>query len=192
MDINLSWDLFIIVLFVVIVAYGLMMGKDGTLKVILGTYISAFCADAIGNFYDGYLLNYDLFMKPFLFLGIHSPSDAIIFIKIICFLILIILFAVRGAFEIRTSDDSSSTVRLVINILYSVASAGLIIVSILTFVSGIRFLGGGNPHTLSTALLWVNSQSGFIRIIVDYSYLLFALPALMFLVHSLHSKRLNV
>jgi len=55
MNITLSWDLFVIVFFVVILAYSLIIGRDNTLKVVVGTYISMIAADAGGALFAKYL-----------------------------------------------------------------------------------------------------------------------------------------
>ncbi|MFC1615773.1 hypothetical protein ACFL21_01415 [Patescibacteria group bacterium] len=189
MDITLSWDLFVIVLFVVIVAYSFIIGRDNTLKVILGTYISALAADAIGNLFGLYFAGSALFMKILSMASVSSEGEAIIFVKVLVFVGLVILFAVKGAYRIKTHKDSSSIVRLVVTIFYSCMSAVLIITALLTFVSGVSFIGGGNAQTTSVALWWINNQSQVIRTIINYSYFWFAIPALSFLFHSLYSRK---
>jgi hypothetical protein len=63
MNITLSWDLFVVVFLVVIIAYSLIIGRDNNLKVILGTYVSMIAADASGALYAQYLSGSALFMK---------------------------------------------------------------------------------------------------------------------------------
>ena len=61
MDIKLSWDLFIAVFFIIIVAYSFIIGLNGTIKVILGTYIAIVCADAIGLIFELFGWHGDIF-----------------------------------------------------------------------------------------------------------------------------------
>ena len=63
MNIELSWDLFVLVFFVVIMAYSLIIGRDNTLKVILGTYVAALTADAAGNLFA--MMELRSFMRQF-------------------------------------------------------------------------------------------------------------------------------
>ena len=49
MEINLSWDLFVIVFFAVIIAYSFIIGRNQTLKVIIASYIAILASDGIGN-----------------------------------------------------------------------------------------------------------------------------------------------
>lgn len=192
MDITLSWDLFVIVFFVVILAYSLIIGRDNTLKVIVGTYISMIAADAGGALFAKYLSGSELFMKILKLAAVGSEQEAMVFIKVVIFVVLVILFAVRGAFEVDTSDDRSIIVRTILSVVYAVLSAGLIISAILVFVSGVSLLGGGGGQDTVTALWDVYNQSQMIQMIVDNSNVWFSLPALAFLIHSFYSHKETV
>ncbi|MBD3331054.1 hypothetical protein GF354_06055 [Candidatus Peregrinibacteria bacterium] len=187
MNIQLSWDLFIMVFFVVIVAYSFIIGRDNTLKVILGTYVAAIAADASGNLVGEYLGGSALFMKLLQLASVGSEQEAVIFVKVMIFVSLVILYAVRGAFRVSTVDDRSAPIRIMLLILYSVMSAGLIISCILVFVSGVSLIGGGGDLT-GTALWSMYSKSRIIRFLLTNSYILFSLPALSFLIHSLYTR----
>ena len=189
MDIKLSWDLFVVVFFVIIVAYSLIIGRDNTLKVILGTYVAALAADACGNLFNMYFSGSEFFIKILKFAAVGSEDEAVVFVKVLVFAVLVILFAVRGAFEVQTIDDRSAAIRMILSVLYALMSACLIISAILVFVSGISFIGGGSPETTGTALWGIYNKSQLIRLIVNNSYLLFAIPALSFLVHSLYTTK---
>lgn len=189
MNIHLSWDLFIIVFFVIIVAYSLIIGRDNTLKVILGTYVAALAADAAGNLFATHFTGSETFVKLLKFLQLGTEDEAVIFVKVLVFVTMVILFAVKGAFFVQTSNDRSSSVRMILSIVYAVMSAGLIISIILVFVSGISFIGGGSPQTTGVALWELYSQSVLVHSIVSNSYVWFSIPALSFLVHSLYSSK---
>lgn len=189
MDIRLSWDLFIIVFFVVIVAYSLIIGRDNTLKVILGTYVAGLAADATGNLFGKYFSGSEMFVKFLKFLNLGTDEEAVVFVKVLVFVILVILFSVKGAFSVSTADDRSGPVRMALSIIYAFMSAGLIISIILVFVSGVSFIGGGSTETTDSALWGIYSQSKLVRSIVGNSYLWFSVPALSFLIHSLYSGK---
>lgn len=189
MDIRLSWDLFVVVFFVIIVAYSLIIGRDNTLKVILGTYVAALSADAAGNLFGKYFSGSELFIKLLKFAALGTEDAAVVFVKVIVFVGLVILFSVKGAFFVQTIDDRSGPVRFIVSCLYAFMSAGLIISVILVFVSGISFIGGGSNETTGTALWDVYSQSKFVRSLVSNSYFWFSAPALAFLIHSLYTKK---
>lgn len=189
MDIQLSWDLFVIVFFIVIVAYSFIIGRDNTLKVILGTYVAALAADALGSIFGKYFSGSEAFMKMLSFANLGDDNEAIVFVKVVSFVAMVILFAVRGAFAVETVDDRSAPIRLVLSFLYAGLSAGLIISIILVFVSGISFVGGGNDLTTGTALWDIYNASDMVRSIVANSYFWFSAPALAFLIHSIYSTR---
>ncbi len=189
MDIQLSWDLFVLVFFVIIVAYSLIIGTDNTLKVILGTYVSALAADAMGNLLGHSLSGSEAFVGILNFASMNSEEEAVVFVKVLLFVTMIILFAVRGAFEVDTIEDRSAPMRMALASLYAVMSAGLIISVILVFVSGVSFVGGGSSETTGTALWDLYNQSEMIRSILSNAYLWFSIPALAFLVHSVYSTR---
>lgn len=187
MNINLSWDLFIIVFFVVIVAYSLIIGRDSTLKVILGTYVAALSADAGGSLFAKYFAGSEAFVNLLKFAQLGTEYEAVIFVKVLLFVALVILFAVKGSFFVETADDSSSIIRMVLSVVYAIMSAGLVISIILVFVSGVSFIGGGNSQTTGAALWEVYSQSQLVRSMISNSHVWFAVPALSFLIHSLYS-----
>jgi hypothetical protein len=189
MNIQLSWDLFVLVFFIVIVAYSFIIGRDNTLKVILGTYVAAIAADATGSLFGVSFSGSPMFMQLLSFASVGTENEAIVFVKVLVFVALVILFAVRGAFEVSTTDDRSAIVRLILSFIYAIMSAGLIISVILVFISGISFVGGGAETTTTSALWNLSKQSNLIKSMLNYTYLWFSLPALAFLLHSLYSTR---
>lgn len=189
MNIQLSWDLFVLVFFVVIVAYSFIIGRDNTLKVILGTYVAALAADACGSLFAVSFTGSPMFMSLLKLASVNSDYEAVIFVKVLVFVALVILFAVRGAFAVATVNDRSAAIRIVLSFVYAAMSAGLIISVILTFVSGVSFVGGGTQTTTTTALWDLSTQSHLIKTMLNYTYVWFSAPALAFLVHSIYSTK---
>lgn len=186
MDIRLSWDLFILVFFIIIVSYSFIIGRDNTLKVILGSYVAALAADATGNLFGKYFSGSEMFVKILKFASLGNEDEAVIFVKVLVFIALVIVFSVRGAFHVETVEDRSIAIRFVLSGIYAVMSAGLIVSTILVFVSGVSFISG-SPQETSSALWPIYNQSSFVRSIVSNSYFWFSVPALSFLIHSLYS-----
>lgn len=188
MNLQLTWDLFVLVFFIVIVSYSLIIGRDNTLKVILGTYVAGFTADALGNLFSMYFAGTPLLNQILKASQFGTETEAIIFVKVLVFVAMVILFAVKGAFSVDVQENSSSTMRLGFSVVYAVLSAGLIISIILVFVSGYSFVGG-KIATADTSLLNLATQSMLIKSIVTHSYLWFSLPAVVFLVQSFYGKK---
>ena len=191
MNVVLSWDLFVLAFFVVIIAYSFIIGRDNTLKVILGTYVAILAADAVGALFGQYFAGSEIFLKVLQGAAVNNDQEAVIFVKVMVFIVFLILFAVRGAFYVDTSEEDSSLMRMVLTFLYGVLSAGLIVSAILTFISGVAFIGGGSVETTKTALWDIYNQSEVIRTMVQYTYLWFSIPALAFLLHSLHTHKVE-
>lgn len=189
MNVQLSWDLFILVFFVIIVSYSFIIGTNNTLKVILGTYVAALASDALGSLVGKSLNGSEAFESILDVANVGNDQEAVVFVKVISFVVMVILFSVRGAFDVDTISDRSTAIRAALNMIYAVMSAGLIISIILVFVSGISFVGGGSPETPGTALWELYNQSRFIRSILSNAYLWFSIPALSFLIHSLYSTK---
>ena len=168
-------------------AYSLIIGRDNTLKVILGTYVAALSADAGGSLFAKYFAGSEVFVNLLKFAQLGTEYEAVIFVKVLIFVALVILFAVKGAFYVETVDDRSSLIRVVLSLLYAAMSAGLIISIILVFVSGVSFIGGGNNQTTGSALWEVYNQSKLVHSMILNSQIWFAVPALSFLIHSLYS-----
>lgn len=187
MDLRLSWDLFVLVFFIVIVAYSFIIGRDNTLKVILASYVAALAADASGNFLGKFIQNSQAFDKLLNIVGVANEMEAIVFTKVIVFVFLVILVSVKGAFSVSTADDRSAPMRLVLSCIYAVMSAGLIISVIIVFVSGVSFVGGGSPQTTGTALWPIYNSSELVKTMISNTYLWFSIPAFAFLIHSIYS-----
>ena len=185
MDIQLSWDLFIIVFFVIIGAYSLIIGRDNTLKVILGTYIAALAADSIGNIFGKYFAGSEGFIKLLQLLQLGNESETVVFVKILVFIIMVILFAVKGSFSVSTMKEKSGMICMFLSSMYAIMSAGLIISVILVFVSGVSFVSGA--QSASVTLTDIYNESVLVRSMVSNSYLWFSIPALTFLFHSLYN-----
>jgi len=183
MDIQLSWDLFIAVFFVIIIAYSFIIGVNNTAKVIIGTYISLVCADAIGEIFAHYFSGTAMFMQVAKEAAMSGEMEAVIFIKVMVFLVMLILFAVKGSFNVTAA--SGGVFKMIFGMAYAALSAGLIICSLLVLVSGVSILSGGGA--ISESLKGITDNSVFALNIVYYQNFWFSLPAFAFLIHSLKS-----
>ncbi|MBU1018882.1 MAG: hypothetical protein ABII07_06085 [Patescibacteria group bacterium] len=171
MDIRLSWDLFIIVFFSVIIAYSFIIGKNQTLKVIIGTYLAILTADGMGNLFQQYLLPTIPSLQG------DQGDQALILMKIIVFIIVIVLVAVKGSFSVDVLSDKAMATRMMATFVFGVLNAGLIVSTILVFVSGFSFVNGFYGF-MSASGLYMESE--FVRMMVDNYNIWFSLPAIAF------------
>ncbi|MCT4592340.1 MAG: hypothetical protein N4A36_03085 [Candidatus Gracilibacteria bacterium] len=179
MEIQLSWDLFIIVFFVIIVAYSYIIGKYQTLKIILSSYIAILSADAIGSLIEKYMIG----ESPIINIAtVHSSSNALIFIKIITFIFLTILLATKGGFGIVASQERSRFSSFLLTMTYGILSAGLIISTILVYISGASLVD--LTSVTENPLSQISEQSQLVRLMIKNYNAWFSLPVVVFLISS--------
>lgn len=188
MDLRLSWDLFIIVFFGIVVAYSFIIGRDNIFKVILGTYVGALCADALGNIFAKTLMLSDSFMKLLRILYISNGEEATLLIKIIVFIGIIVLLSVRGAYSVEVVKGGSMGLRVMINMILGFLNACLIVSIALVFISGSSFILG-DPNVITPAFTDIYNQSNLAKVLIDNYSVWFLLPAASFLGMSLFTAK---
>ncbi len=187
---KLSWDLFVVVIFAVIIAYSFIIGKDATLKIIIGSYIAMLTADGFGNLFRQYVLSSKDFLVFLKFFGFSGEDKTIILIKVLTFITAIVIIAIKGGFVVE-STGHSGLVGLIVNLIFGFLSAGLMISTMLVYVSGASFVAGTVTIANST-LASAYNDSGFVKMMIDNYNFWFSLPAVAFLVSSLFNKREQV
>ncbi len=187
MNVNLSWDLLIIVFFGLVMAYSLIIGRNNNLKVIIATYVAALFADAVGNLFGKTLALSDNFMKLMSLFYVQSAEDAAALVKIIMLFVIIVLLSVKGKYDVDVRADGPPGFKIGINMLFGFLNACLIVSVALIFVSGSSFIIG-DPATTSAAFQDIHSQSNLARILIDHYSIWFMLPAFGFLLVSLFKQ----
>lgn len=182
MEINLTWDLFIIVFFLVIIAYSFVIGKNQTMKVILSSYVAILAADGVGNLVQTHVFGS---ADPLLdVLNIEADNNAFVIMKISIFVILTVLLTIRGAFSIELFPDRSQVMSVLLNGAYGILSAGLIISTVLVYISGISIfnLTAVNPEN---PIMAIAQGSGLVRTMIENYSIWFSCPAVVFMISSL-------
>lgn len=184
---KLSWDLFVIVIFAVIIAYSFIIGKENTLKVIIGSYIAILAADGIGNLFKQYVLSSKQMVLFLKFFGFANEDKTMILIKVFVFIVAIVILAMKGGFEVRSSSHSG-VIGIIVNLIFGFLSAGLVVSTLLIYVSGASFVAG-NVSILNNTLASAYSESKMVKLMIDNYNFWFAIPAVAFLFLSLLNKR---
>ncbi len=188
---KLSWDLFVVVIFAVIIAYSFIIGKQNTLKVIIGTYIAILTADGLGNLFKQYVLTSKealAFMKVF---GLAGEDKTMILIKIIVFITAIIIISIKGGFEVRSGLGHGGVIGMIMTLIFGFLSAGLVVSTLLIYASGASFVAG-NVSMVNNTLAAAYTESQMVKLMIDNYNLWFALPAVAFLISSLFNKKEQV
>ncbi len=176
-----TWNLFILILFTVIVAYSLIIGSNRTAKIILSSYVAVLAADGLGNLFYTFFTNPN---RVFSLVTIQSASHTLVTVKILLFIGLIILLTLRGGFEPTMDPKGSNLWVFLVNIVLGTLSAGLIVSAILVYFSGGSFLPsiGFTPTDIAKSIY---EQSPVARLMIDQNSLWFSLPGIAMLIRSL-------
>ncbi len=180
MEINLSWDLFVIVFFTVIIAYSFIIGRNQTLKIIIASYIAILASDGIGNLIERYMMS----DKPIIdLLDIKTGGNTLIVLKIFIFILTIVLISTRGRFAINMERTKSQMMNVILNLTYGILSAGLITSTILIYASGASLVQE-TSIIMNEAVLQMYRESYMVQIMVNNYNIWFSLPAITFVLSS--------
>jgi len=182
MNILLSWDLFIASIFIIILSYSLIIGLNGTLKSIISTYLGILCADGLTNILAEYVFSSDKVVKGLTLFNFTSTEQDLIALKVIIFLSVIVALTVRGVFNVQLSHMHSRVVSFFLNLIFGFFSAGLIVATLLIYISGASLLTG---DVLQSNIIELYTSSFYIRNMIDYYNFWFSIPVLIFIFWSL-------
>lgn len=177
MEIDLTWDLIVIVFFAVIVAYSFIVGKDESVKIIIASYIAIVAVQALGNLLEMFTGQSQSMLD---LLGFGLDMEVVGIIKLLLFVLMIIFLSIRGGFEMEYAKDLGGIWEPVLTGAFGFATAGLLLSSLLTYVAAMPIL----DDALAAAPLLASllSDSDLVRMMVDYQNIWFSLPALLLLV----------
>jgi len=173
-----TWDLFILVFFAIIVAYSFIVGRNATLKIIIATYIAILAADGIGNFVDKLLLTEGAVINLFT----AADASSLVVLKILIFVLSIVLLAIRGSFFVDVPADRSMLMSLATTGTFGFLSAGLIVSTILVYISGGSFVF--DPTIAQGAGIDITSSSSLAQTMTANYNFWFSMPAIAFVISS--------
>lgn len=188
MNLQLSWDLFILVVFTVIIAYSFIIGKNQTIKVVIATYIAILAADSLANVLQKLLLTSPTVTKFSAVAGITDPIQTLLLIKICVFIGAILLLTVRGRFTVDIPDDPILAVRVITLFIFGFLNAALIVSTIIVYVSGGSLVEGSIDMANGT-IRALYDGSPMVRAMINYYNFWFALPALSFVIASILGRK---
>lgn len=174
LNLTLSWDLFIIVFFAIVVTYTFIIGKKESVKVILSTYIAIVAVQGIGNVVERIGTEAGFF--PLGMLGLSSGFPALPVFKLLLFIVLMVLLTIRAGFEVHYTKEST-IVNIVVTTLCGIATAGLLLSALLTYVSNLPLLDMGMPKLAS--LSPIIQQSSLMQLMIFNQDLWFSFPAMV-------------
>src|SRR3989338_7876347 len=141
MDLTLSWDLFISFFFAVVTAYSFIIGKHQTLTILIAVYIAILATQGLGNIFVKFSGESEPVYRIFKVLGVDLNISTISIAMLILFMASIIAIALKWGFSFEYGRSHSSLIALIATGLFGFATAGLIVIALLTFVAGSPLLG---------------------------------------------------
>jgi len=174
MDLTLSWDLFVIAFFAMVTAYGFIIGKNESVKMIIATYIATVSVQGIGNILERLTGE----SQPVLIvLGLSVDSNMLAMIKLTVFIAIIIFIVVRSGMTIEYTKESGRLLNTALTGIFGFVTAGLLLSTLLTFLAGGALLDAN--ITQSAAVSPMFEQSKLMQMMLLNQDLWFALPALL-------------
>ena len=119
-----SWNLFIILFFVIMTVYGLLLGRGRVFNILINTYVGFVIATELGNFIYDYIVKATSIS--------HSLSISLFGAKVLLFALTIFILTMRS--ELSGSNDDSSTSGIY-TAGYGFLAAGLMLTSVFSFMS---------------------------------------------------------
>lgn len=187
MNIALTWDLFILAFFVIVVAYNFIVGRNKAMKIILGSYLAILAADGFGNLFTKYIGTSPLIEKILRVFSIGGLDKAEISVKIITFVIFVVLMVIKGGFKVHAGDDFHGIIGAIMLLVFGVLSASLMMSAVIVFISGGSFVNM-NAIPIDPTLYDFYQSSRFAKILVQHYNVWFVLPAVVFLLTSFMSN----
>lgn len=133
LQLSLSWDLFIVVFFAIVMSYSFIIGKHQAMKIIIASYIAIIATQGLGNVALRLVGNSE---EVFTSIGIPLDMTMIALGKIFLFAVCIIIFVIRSGIEVSYEKEAGSILNMVYTGLFGFSTAGLIVSTILTYAAG--------------------------------------------------------
>jgi hypothetical protein len=177
MDLTLTWDLFISFFFAVVTAYSFIIGKHQTLTILVAVYIAILATQGLGNIIMRFTDSSEPVYRIFSVLGVQLNVSTLSIGRLVVFMLAIVAIALKGGFSVEYGKSHSSLIALIATGLFGFATAGLIVISLLTFVAGAPLL----DPTLGAKeiLVPLMESSRLAQIMILNQDLWFCLPALL-------------
>lgn len=176
MNITLTWDLFIIVFFAIVITYSFIIGRLESVKIIIASYIAIVAVQGIGNILQRVLGSSASVLKV---LGITLNIELISVTKLVLFVIILIALAIWSGAEVTYEKEPGFAVHAILTALFGFTTAGLLVSTLVTYAAGVPLLDQNLPNV--SALSPMIQQSQLMQLMILNQDLWFSLPALLLL-----------
>jgi hypothetical protein len=170
----------ILVFFAVVMAYSFIIGENTEIKVIISAYMAILTADGIGSMVENYMFP----AAPAL--DGQAGEETLILLKMFLFVLVIVLLVIKGGYRVDLLPKSSLVTRLLTNITFGFLCAGLLVSTLLVYLTGGSFAAGTITAATETSLY---NESVLVQLLIDNYSVWFALPAIAIVVVSFFEPR---
>ncbi len=181
MNIELSWDIFIVSLLILIIVYSFIIGMNRTIKTIIASYLGILSADGLGNILDQYVLASPKIVAGLQVFDLSGFTDSLINMKIIIFLSVLVLITIKGPFNVHLEKFRFSIMNAVTHAWFTILSSALIISTVLVYLGGSSLIQGVSTES---NLVEIYTQSQNVRVMIDYYNFWFSLPVISIILFS--------
>ena len=174
MNLTLSWDLFIVIFFALVISYSFIIGKKESVKIIVSSYIAIVAVQGIGNFGQR-MLGFTETQSMLSSVGIPLDLSIISIVKLTLFITIVVFLTIRAGLHVQYAKDGSIAMSIGMTVLCGFATAGLLLATLLTFIAGAPLL---DMHITATpGLEAILKQSELMSLMIQNLDLWFTLPA---------------
>ncbi len=174
MQLSLSWDLFIVVFFAIVMSYSFIIGKHQSMKIIIASYIAIIATQGIGNVAARLAASSGGTLAS---MGIPVDVTMIALGKIFIFAVCVIVFVIRSGIEVSYEKDAGNILNIVYTGLFGFSTAGLVVSTILTYASGSGILDSAMAAQGAIAPLAANST--LMQLMILNQDIWYTLPAFL-------------
>ncbi len=174
LNLTLSWDLFIVVFFAIIMSYSFIIGKHESIRVIIASYIAIIATQGIGNVLSRLIGESEQTLAGF---GIPTDITMIAVAKIFFFAICIIIFVTRSGIDVSYEKDAGTILTIVYTGLFGFSTAGLIVSTILTYAAGSGILDAN--FIANTGIAPLAQASTLMQLMILNQDIWYTLPAFL-------------
>ncbi|NOS67355.1 MAG: hypothetical protein HOO67_03240 [Candidatus Peribacteraceae bacterium] len=185
MNLTLSWDLFIVVFFALVITYSFIIGKKEAIKIILSSYVAIVAVAGIGNFAQR-LFGFTETQSMLGVVGIPLDTTMTSILNLTLFITIIVFLAVKAGFHVQYSKEGSMAVNMGMTAAAGFATAGLLLATLLTFISGANLFDMQVTATPGLAAILENSQ--LMSLMISNLDVWFTLPAVVLIAAGIMSN----
>ncbi len=172
-NLTLSWDLFIVVFFAIVMSYSFIIGKHQSVRVIIASYIAIIATQGVGNVLTRLIGTGDTLAS----MGIPIDTTMIGLAKIFFFAVCVIVFVTKSGIDVSYEKEAGTVLNMVYTGLFGFCTAGLIVSTILTYAAGSGILDA--TMIAERAISPLTDASTLMQLMILNQDIWFTLPAFL-------------